>query len=196
MRAVAKTLIWFVIAPLGMCIGPLFFDRKYLSGRHFANRNLAGWRWFWRAMFYQKLLGWNRSLRFPVSPLLNVSNGRNIEFHPDDLNNFQTFGCYFQNIDAKITLGRGTYIAPNVGLITTNHDPLDPDKHLPGSPITLGEKCWVGMNAVILPGVTLGDRTIVAAGAVVTKSVPEGWCILAGIPAKPIKDLRPEEPTP
>lgn len=49
------------------------------------------------------------------------------------------------------------------------------------------------MNAVILPNVELGDRTIVAAGAVVTKSYPEGYCVLAGVPAKAIKTLEKKD---
>jgi acetyltransferase-like isoleucine patch superfamily enzyme len=60
---------------------------------------------------------------------------------------------------------------------------------LPGKDIHLGEKCWIGMNAVILPGVVLGPGTVVGAGAVVTKSFPEGHVVLAGIPAKAVKIL-------
>lgn len=95
-------------------------------------------------------------------------------FHPDDINNFQGFGNYYQNFTAKIIIGKGTYIAPNVGIITANHDPMDLDKHLPGKDVIIGENCWIGMNAVILPGVVLGPRTIVGAGSVVTHSFPEG----------------------
>ena len=100
-----------------------------------------------------------------------ISRPENIKFHPDDLNNFQSPGIYLQNFSAKIVLGRGTYIAPNVGLITANHRALDLDSHEPGRDIVIGERCWIGMGAVILPGVHLGDRTIVAAGAVVTTGV-------------------------
>ena len=107
---------------------------------------------------------------------------------PPNLNNFQTTGNYFQAI-GKITIGRGSYIAPNVGLITANHDLADPDKHLEPKPIVLGEKCWIGMNAVILPGVTLGPGTVVGAGSVVTKSFPEGHCVIAGNPAKLLRKL-------
>jgi acetyltransferase-like isoleucine patch superfamily enzyme len=103
--------------------------------------------------------------------------------------NFQGFGNYFQNFSGKIVVGRGTYIAPNVGIITANHDPLDLDKHLPGEDVILGEGCWIGMNSVILPGVVLGPHTIVGAGSVVTKSFIEGNCIIAGNPASVIRKL-------
>ncbi len=134
------------------------------------------------------MLGANKGVRFPVSHRISVVESKNIEFHPDDLNNFQTIGNYYQAI-GKIAIGRGSYIAPNVGLITANHDPADPDKHLEPKPIVLGEKCWIGMNSTILPGVTLGPRTIVGAGAVVTKSFPEGNCIIAGNPAKLLREI-------
>lgn len=56
----------------------------------------------------------------------------------------------------------------------------DPDLQAEGKPVRIGRKCWIGMNAVILPGVTLGDHTVVGAGAVVSRSFPEGHCIVAG----------------
>ncbi|MGA2084600.1 MAG: DapH/DapD/GlmU-related protein, partial [Terracidiphilus sp.] len=61
--------------------------------------------------------------------------------------------------------------------------------HLEGKDVVLGENCWIGMNAVILPGVHLGARTVVGAGAIVRTSFPEGNCILAGVPAKKVKEL-------
>jgi acetyltransferase-like isoleucine patch superfamily enzyme len=169
--------------------GPLFFERGYLSGRHF-NSSHAGWAWVLRSLFTQKLAGFNRHVPWPVSPFIGISEPKGIDFHPDDLNNFQTFGTYFSNNGGgRISLGRGTYIAPNVGLITTNHDPLNPDRHLAPKHISLGESCWVGMNSVILPGVSLGDHTVVAAGSVVTTSFPEGWCVVGGVPARKLRDL-------
>jgi len=86
-------------------------------------------------------------------------------------------------------MGKGTQIAPNVGLITANHDLNDLTKHLPARNIMIGEKCWIGMNSVILPGVTLGDRTIVGAGSIVTKSFIGGNCIIAGNPAEFIRGI-------
>lgn len=97
--------------------------------------------------------------------------------------------CYIQAING-IEIGDYTNIAPGVGLISANHDFLDNDKHQSAPPIKIGKRCWIGMNAVILPGVELGDNTIVGAGAVVTKSFPQGFCVIAGNPAKIIKTLK------
>ncbi len=66
---------------------------------------------------------------------------------------------------------------------------MDPERHLPGKNVTIGEKCWLGMNSIVLPGVILGPHRIVAAGAVVTKSFPHGFCIVAGSPARILKNL-------
>ncbi len=96
--------------------------------------------------------------------------------------------CYIQAING-IEIGDYTNIAPGVGLISANHDPLDNARHLPAPPIRIGAHCWIGINAVILPGVMLGDYTIVGAGAVVTKSFPEGYCVIAGNPARKIREL-------
>ncbi|MBI5947801.1 MAG: acyltransferase [Chloroflexi bacterium] len=188
-----KPLARRLAAGLAVCvlrwIGPLFFDRRYLRGRHFSETR-AGWAWVLRSIFTQKIAGFGRNVPWPVSPFINVSEPDGIVFHPDDLNNFQTMGTYFSNNGGGvIRIGRGAYIAPNVGLITTNHDPLAPDAHLPPRDITIGEKCWVGMNSVILPGVTLGDHTVVGAGSVVSKSFPEGYCVVAGSPAVKIREL-------
>ena len=175
--------------PILRLVAPLFFDRQYLRGRHFGPGG-EGWRWVSRSILSQRILRYNRHVSWPVSPLISISDSRRIQFHVDDMNNFQMFGCYFQNIGATITIGRGTYIAPNVGLITANHDPRDPDRHLPGQSIELGEKCWIGMNAVVLPGVVLGPGTVVGAGSVVTQSFPDGHCVIAGVPARLLKDLK------
>ncbi len=125
-------------------------------------------------------------LPFPCSPDILVTNASNIEFAPEDLNNFQGIGNYFQAM-GKIVIGKGTYIANGAGIITANHNVKCLDEHLPPQEVVLGKKCWIGMNSIILPGVHLGDNTIVGAGAVVTKSFPEGNVIIAGNPAKIIK---------
>ena len=175
----------------GHLLALFFYDKRFLRGRWFTGKFCGlcapGWEWAVRGVT-ARLAGRGTPARFPVSPDCRIIFPQNLVFHPDDLNNFQTFGCYYQAA-GTITLGRGTYIAPNVGLITSNHDLLNPDEHSRPEPITLGEQCWVGMNSVILPGVTLGDHTIVGAGSVVTKSFPAGHCVIAGNPARVLREL-------
>jgi len=118
-----------------------------------------------------------------------VANEENLIHDPGDMQIFMSRGVYFANRNAPITIGKGAWIGPNVGLITQNHDPADPARHLPPEPIVLGEHCWIGMNAVILPGVVLGPYTTVGAGAVVTRSFPEGHCVIAGNPARLLRRL-------
>lgn len=167
----------------------LFYDRKYLIGKYF-NELRGGWLWALRGILWQKIFGFNKHIPWPVSPFVVVQNAKNIEFDMADINIFQSPGCYFQNnFGGKIYIGKGTYIAPNCGLITSNHDVDNLEKHSISKDIKLGERCWLGMNVVILPGVKLGNNTIVGAGAVVTKSFPQGNCIIAGNPAKLIKVL-------
>lgn len=165
----------------------VFYDKKYLRGRYFDIKRM-GFYWCLRSLS-NRLWGDNRKIPYPVHPRTIVSNSKNVIFSVDDLHVFQTPGCYWQAHGAKIYVGSGCYVAPNVGIITTNHDVLDISKHIKGKDIILGDKCWIGMNAMILPGVELGKNTIVAAGAVVSRSFPEGYCVIGGIPAKKIKDL-------
>ncbi len=126
---------------------------------------------------------------WPVSPRVTVGDWENIIFDPNDMQIFHTFGTYFQAYGAKLFIGKGSYIAPNVGLITMNHNIKDPDKHELGEEIIIGKNCWIGMNSIILPGVILGNNTVVGAGSVVTKSFPNGQCVLAGNPARIIKEI-------
>jgi acetyltransferase-like isoleucine patch superfamily enzyme len=184
-KLIKRLLIIIIIKPLVQ----IFYSSRYLKGRFFTN-SYGGWYWALKGILWQRVLGFNRHVPWPVNPFIAIPNPENIRFDIDDINIFQSYGCYYQtNFGGYITLGKGTYIAPNVGLITANHDLIDPDKHTESKDIVLGEKCWVGMNSVILPGVVLGDHTVVAAGAVVTKSFEEGWCVIGGVPAKLIKRL-------
>jgi acetyltransferase-like isoleucine patch superfamily enzyme len=184
MKEILKNI--FII--LSKMVMPIFYQKKYLKGKWF-DRNIKGWKWAWRCLFMQKIIGYNRFVPWPVSHRTEIGNPDNIFFDVNDINNFQHFGCYFQSQFEKIIIGKGTYIAPNVGLITSNHDINSLDKHLEGKPVIIGEKCWIGMNSVVLPGVELGDNTIVGAGSIVTKSFIEGNCVIAGNPAKIIKKI-------
>ncbi|MBP3296826.1 MAG: sugar O-acetyltransferase [Lachnospiraceae bacterium] len=88
-----------------------------------------------------------------------------------------------------ITIEDGALIGHHVVFATLNHD-LDPMKRgdLHPAPIHVGKNVWIGANATILQGVTIGDSAVVAAGAVVDKDVPENT-IVGGVPAKTIRGI-------
>jgi len=183
------------LVPVVRCIASAFYPTRYLRGRYY-DESLTGWKWVLQGIFFQKLLRINSQVPWPASPFSRVSGpATNLIFDPDDVLMFNHFGCYFQCFAARIIIGKNSYIAPNVGLITANHDMSDLDNHLLGRDIVVGEACWIGMNSVILPGVRLGPRTVVGAGSVVTKSFPDGHCIIAGAPARVIKTLDNEGST-
>jgi acetyltransferase-like isoleucine patch superfamily enzyme len=96
-------------------------------------------------------------------------------------------GCYLQGT-GSIVIGDYTQIGPNVGLISSNHNTTD-TRLSQSEPILIGAYSWLGMGSTVLAGVRLGRHTVVAAGAVVTKSFPGGHCVLAGVPAKPIRNI-------
>lgn len=96
----------------------------------------------------------------------------------------------FIQASGGVYIGNYVRFATRVSLLSSNHDLYNQNISHHKS-IVIGDYCWLGMNTTILAGVTLGPRTIVANGAVVTKSFPEGMCVLAGIPAKIIKKLDP-----
>ena len=196
MRTVKKIIriiyyLYFFI--LGNVIALFVYDRKYLRGRHFENKyfgiGAVGWRWVCFCAPFQTFFGINSGVPWPVNPGARIGNYKNIIFDCDNLDNFQSCGVYFQASGAKLVIGKGTYIAPNVGLINQNHNVSDPDKYVDGKDVIIGEKCWIGMGAILLPGVVLGPHTTVGAGSIVTKSFEQGNCIIAGNPARIIKTI-------
>lgn len=96
--------------------------------------------------------------------------------------------CHFQD-HGGVTLGNGCQIGHNVVFATLNHglEPADRGTTYP-APIVLGRNVWVGSNATILQGVTIGDNAVVAAGAVVSRDVPANT-IVGGVPARIIKRI-------
>ena len=91
---------------------------------------------------------------------------------------------------AKVTIGDNVFFAPNVQIYTANH-PLETElrKTLENAlPISIGDDCWIGGNAVICPGVTIGKGCVIGAGSVVTKDIPDS-SLAVGNPAKVIRKL-------
>lgn len=103
-------------------------------------------------------------------------------------NVFINHACSFLDMGG-ITIGDNVLIGPKVNLVSENH-PIDPTQRnsLIGKPIVIKNNAWIGASATILPGITIGENSIVAAGSIVTKDVPDN-IIVAGNPAKKIKDI-------
>lgn len=91
---------------------------------------------------------------------------------------------------AEIRIGEGCMLGPNVQLYTAIH-PVPPvpraDLLEAGAPITLGRNVWVGGGAIILPGVSIGENSVIGAGAVVTGDIPAN-CVAVGNPARVIRE--------
>lgn len=113
----------------------------------------------------------------------NITIGKNV---------FINSGCHFQD-QGGITIGEGSMIGHNVVLATINHDlESKNDRKNHYAPIKIGNHVWIASNAAVLPGVSIGDWAVVAAGAVVTKNVLP-YTVVGGVPAKVIKTISKEE---
>ncbi len=134
----------------------------------------------------QKVLRINARVPWPVHPTSRVICPETIE------RGTRTPGLSMCcHIDGRngIRLGANVWIGPRVSIISMNHDVNDYHQYVKDVPVVIGDHCWLAVNSVILPGVTLGAHTVVAAGAVVTRSFEEGDQVLAGVPARVVKRL-------
>jgi len=135
-------------------------------------------------------LGINRAIYWPVHKNSEVVGAENIYVGRNATLGIRP-GCYI-NGNGGIFLGDFVRVASNVGIISSNHDVYNHIKHI-DKPIVIREHSWIGQGALILAGCELGPRTIVAGGSVVTRSFPEGYCIIGGNPAHLIKTLEKEK---
>ena len=133
-----------------------------------------------------RLIGKKVDRSFRMFPPFYTDFGKNITIGKDV---FINSGCHFQD-QGGIEIGDGALIGHNVVLATINHD-LNPKGNRKNhyAPIKVGAHVWIGSNATILPGVTIGDWAVVAAGAVVTRDVP-AMTVVGGVPAKVLKVVK------
>jgi maltose O-acetyltransferase len=107
---------------------------------------------------------------------------------------FFNFNCVVLDV-AQVTIGSRTLFGPNVQVYTATH-PINHKERASGveyaKPIAIGEDVWIGGSAVICPGVTIGDRSVIGAGSVVTKDIPAD-VFAAGNPCKVIRPLTSNE---
>ncbi len=107
---------------------------------------------------------------------------------------FVNANCTFLD-GGLITIGAHTLVGPSVQIYTPHH-PIDPAERRTSKeysyPVSIGQDCWIGGNVTICPGVTIGDRCIIAAGSVVVHDIPSD-CMAAGNPAVIKKKLSPPD---
>lgn len=134
---------------------------------------------------FSELTGKQIDPSFRLFPPFYTDFGKNITLGK---NVFINAGCKFQD-QGGIVLGDGTFIGHNTVLATLDHD-IDPDRRhiLYPAPIHIGRKVWIGAGVIITKGVTIGDNSIVAAGAVVTHDIPFN-VIAAGVPARILREI-------
>ena len=125
-----------------------------------------------------------------VLPPFNCDYGFNIEVGDNFFANYN-----FTVLDvAKVTIGDNVFIAPNVSIYTAGHPVHHEARNSMyeyGIPITIGSDCWIGGNVTICPGVTIGERTVIGAGSVVTHDIPSD-VIAAGNPCRVIRQITDE----
>ncbi len=158
---------------------------KLTAGEAFADSKFQAHQLL-KAFFYQKMLGINSRVPWPVHRTSFFKAPEKIE-RGTRCPGLAPF-CYIDGRNG-IRIGSNTWIGPRVSLISMNHDMSDFTRYLKSDPIVIGDNCWIAAGAIITAGVCLGAHTVVAAGAVVTKSFPEGNVLIGGIPARIIRQL-------
>ena len=105
-------------------------------------------------------------------------------------NFYMNVGCVILD-GARVTFGDNVFVAPHCGFYTAGH-PLDHERRNAGLeyalPITIGNNVWIGAQVCVLPGVTIGDDSVIGAGSVVTKDIPAG-VLAAGNPCRVIREI-------
>jgi len=134
----------------------------------------------------QKLLRINSRVPWPVHWSSEVKGFENIQRGPETPGS--TICCYIDGRNG-IIIEDNVWLGPKLSIISMNHDLLDYNNYIKAKPIRIGRDSLISSDCIILAGVELGPHTVVAAGAVVTKSFLEGNQLIGGNPAVVIKKL-------
>lgn len=137
----------------------------------------------------EELLG--KSENTFINPPFYCDYGTHIEVGK---NFFANYNCTIIDV-AKVKIGNNCQFAPNVSIYTAGH-PIHPvsrnSLYEYGISVTIGDNVWIGGNTVILPGVHIGSNTVIGAGSVVTKDIPD-WVVAAGNPCRVVKQITEED---
>lgn len=132
--------------------------------------------------FVIKTTGVKIGLRSYFYPGTIIVNPNNISIGQDTFFNYNCLLSAF----SKISIGNRVSVSYNVKIITETHDAFDKNFKAITKPIVIKDNVWLGAGSIILPGVTIGEGSVIAAGSVVSNDV-EPWSIVGGVPAKFIK---------
>lgn len=142
-----------------------------------------------RRKIIQKLFGKTKN-NFCIEPIFFCDYGYNIEIGE---NFYMNVNCVILD-GAKVTFGDNVFVAPGCGFYTAGH-PLSVTQRNQGleyaRPITIGNNVWIGAQVCVLPGVSIGDNTVIGAGSVVTKDIPSN-VVAAGNPCRIIRTIDEE----
>lgn len=168
----------------------LIAERAVCKERYFTLNNLRPSQRTEREQLIRQLLG-KAGKNIAIESPFFCDYGYNIEVGDN---------CYFNMncviLDgAKVTFGNNVFVAPSCGFYTAGH-PLDVEQRNAGLeyayPITVGNNVWIGAQVCVLPGVTIGDNSVIAAGSVVNKSIPPN-VLAAGNPCRVIREITEED---
>lgn len=172
LRRARDEMLYFLLKPFGHA----FSDRKFPAIL------------LLKQVIVQKILGINRHVPWPVHWTSKVVAPNKI-IRGSRCPGLAK-GCHIDGRNG-IEIGNNTWIGPQVCIISMNHNVYDYSQYVEGDSIVIGDNCWIGAGSIILAGVKLGNHVVVAAGAVVTKSFERDDIVLAGVPARLVKELVP-----
>ena len=169
--------------------------RAFRRIRYFALLFRPGfWRWLLARVDFvvtDEVMAWSTH-RWPtkcnVHPSVSFRSAHNVSLGPHT--RVQNGCILWASPNSRITIGQYSGLGPHTMIFSSNHEfasgipyHLQPWKE---RDVTIGEDCWIGAGTIIVAGVSIGDRTVVAAGSVVTKDIPPD-SIAAGVPARVIR---------
>ncbi|MDA3781103.1 MAG: acyltransferase [Bacteroidales bacterium] len=172
MKTILKKILYWELS--------FFYKELNKNDNHYPIKTL------YKYAFKQKILGYNRKTPWPVHYTSKI-------VCPEKIIRGTKYPGFAQNIyiDGRngIILGENVWMGPKVSIISQNHNVNNYDKYIFDKPIIVGKNSWLSTACILLPGVELGEHTVVAAGAIVTKSFLNKNQVIAGNPAKVVKTL-------
>ena len=158
---------------------------RVLGGNAFSDKSFS-LNVLLKSFFWQKIIRINSHVPWPVHKTSIIKEPKKIDRGTRCPG--LSFNVYLDGRN-EIKFGKNVWVGPGVRIISMNHKVYDFHKYHKQDGIRIGDNCWIGANAIILPGVSLANHVIVGAGSIVTKSFEEDNIIIAGNPAKKIKAI-------